>query len=443
LLGREARRGNHRAPRGWKTRPAIVTFVLVLASVGVWRMVAPVDTVVAASARHGTEPTAVRSLQAPGVPVHSAQVKPAAQSVQVRYDWSRIYEGAPEDPCAACKISQSAPMMSPPWNTWVSLAGTRLAASSSSETVNSFAARIPHGTALLIANHGTEKATIDVSVRLPRGVYTIEQLNFDAKMPETTPRLERLESVVMGGAGSTTKPVWLLPEKATVLRFINRSAQTQSDFDEVMDAVRSFSSTRASEFRLLMVPLRECESNVGALSRGIQPGKRYDALRYIHRALLTLGHAQSLCRNFRGQGRIKGEASIALADALTRLDSTLTEMSAGCLNLVPAFVVTAPDAAHPALSEVVVSLRNAGGQSVTFVRLGASLPAGGVVQPSDPAFFEVLKPGETVRAVYKVRSKDAPQPAIVAEIGWFAAKAPAQMHLRTLSGETPPTTGMF
>lgn len=395
----------------------------------------PVETIVAASPGQTADTLAV--------PAPSALAKREDQSVQVRTEWSHNFDGPSEDPCAACRLALPASSVSPPWSAWVSLAGTRLAASSSSETVNTYAARVPNGTALLMANHGEQKAAINVSVRLPRGVYSVEQLTFDPKMPETTPRVERLESVVMGTAGTTTKPVWLLPEKAAILRLINRSAETQSVFDEVMDGVRPFAATDPTEFRRLMVPLRECESNVGALSKGIQPGKRYDVLKYIHRALLTLGHAKSLCQNFRGQGRIKGDGAERLTDTLDKLDATLTEMSAGCLNLVPSLMVTIPDAEQSNLYEVTVSLRNAGGQSVSFVRLGASLPSGGNVHPSDPAFFEKLKPGETVRAVYKVRLKDSPKPTIVAEIGWFTAKAPAQLRMRTLPGEPQTSAGML
>ncbi len=376
-------------------------------------------------------------------------------------------EGQSGEACSECRLPSSINPESPPWQSWVSLKGARLSAltsftasapviSAASRTsaasltsltspsspivaapnapLSVYAARIPDGAAILVANNGNngdEKAPFDLSVKLNRGVYSVDRLVLDMKMPETSARVERLESVVLGGTGKVSKPGSLAAGSLAVYRFTNRCAEVQGRYDSVKSGVRAMRSARPSECRILMIPLNECEGHLGALAKGIQPKKRYDSLRYIHRALLTVAHAQALCQNYRGQGRLPRTGADQLDGALDRLQSALTELSAGCLNLLPSLAVTAPDTMTPNKYAVTVQLTNAGQQSVSMVRLGADGPAGATVSPSDRAMFNILKPGETARATFTIRSQaDTPPLEIAADIAWLAARTPAHLHLK-------------
>lgn len=366
---------------------------------------------------------------------HQKKAKPAATrstpdspgTVRIEVNSTKPFDGAPTDALTVCGLISS------PWVHWVSLEGTRLTGSSSSEKIPVYAARVPDGTAFLLVNNDPAKANFKVGVRLSRGVYTIERLTFDPKSPETLPRYERLESVVQGGTGTISKPGWLLPGTAAIYRFTNRSAQTASAFDGVMNAVRAFMSSHPSEFRTVIAPLRECEGNVGALSHGISPGKRDESLRHIHRALLTLAQAQSIAQNLRGQGRLNAEDSEALANALNHLEAMLTELSAGCLNLIPAVEIASPDPAKPQMHDVTVSLLNAGSQPVSMVKLGATAPSGCAIEPQEQALFSSLAPGETAHATFHVRMEgEATANSIVGDVAYIAARVPAHLRIKAL-----------
>jgi hypothetical protein len=340
--------------------------------------------------------------------------------------------GEPADPCAACGLPAAIKPDSPPWDKWVSFGGTRLTASSPEESVPVYAARIPNGEAVLVANNGEEKANFDLEVKLGRGVYTVERWVLDSKTPETNGRIDRLESVVLGGRGTVEKPGWLLPGSLAVYKFTNRCLDVQSSFDAVRAAVRAMAGNHGGACRVIMVPLHECEAHLGSLSKGIRPEKRYDSLRYIHRALLTVGHAQALAKNFRGEGRLPQEGAERLDAALDHLQIALTDLSAGCLNLLPSLTVAEPEETHPDVRAVTVQLANAGQQSISLVRLGAEAPAGASVEPAERAMFDVLKPGETARATFNVRlPTDSPTSELTAEFAWFAARSPAHLRLKS------------
>jgi hypothetical protein len=341
------------------------------------------------------------------------------------------FTGDAANPCSACGLPASIDPDSPPWKEWVSLSGTRLAASTSEATVPLYAARTPFGVAALVANHGDSKADYDLDLKLGRGVYTVERWVFDMQASEIGGRVERLESLVLGKTSAVEKPGWLPAGHAAIYKFTNRCLDVQASFDNVRQAVRAMQAGSPSACRTVMVPLHECEGHLGSLSRGIRPEKRYDSLRYIHRALLTVNHAQALAQNLRGQGRLPREGADRLEGALDHLQTALTDLSAGCLNLLPSLTIAPPDEAKPGVRSVTVQLANAGRQSVSLVRLGADAAAGAKVVPAERAIFDVLRPGETARATFTVRlPEDSTACDLSAEIAWFAAKAPAHLRLK-------------
>lgn len=335
------------------------------------------------------------------------------------------------DPCSFCALPATISPNAPPWAAWTNLNGMRLSASTDTPTLPVYAARIPFGTAVLVANNSDDKVNFELNLTLGRGVYTAECAMFDAKTPETPGRVERLESVVLGGTAGVQKPGWLPPGGLAVYRFTNRCLDVQASFDEVRAAVRAMAAEQPGACRIIMAPLHECEAHLGSLSKGIQPEKRYDSLRYIHRALLTVTHAQALSQNLRGQGRLPQSGALRIESSLDRLQNALTDLSAGCLNLLPSLEVAPLDDTHPRVRAVTVKLSNAGRQSVTLVRLGAGVPSGAVVEPADRAIFNVLKPGETARAMFTVRLPiDSPTSDCSAEFAWFAARSPAHLRLK-------------
>jgi hypothetical protein len=424
------RRSRRKAMARWKKmRGGVVVFAAVpLIYLLFWG-----DSINAASRRssrsHPQKPN-----QAKAKPTSTVRTTPESPgTVRIEIDSFKPFDGASADPVSLCGLTPASGTGSTPWGRWVSLDGTRLSGSSSSEKLPVYAVRVPYGSAFLLMNNDTAKASFKVGVRLSRGVYTIERLTFDPKSPETLLHAERLESVVQGGTGTVSKPGWLPAGTAAIYRFTNRSAQTAAAFDGVMNAVRAFMGSHPSEFRTVIAPLRECEGNVGALSRGIPSGKRDESLRHIHRALLTLAQAQSISQNLRGQGRLNAEDAEALANALNHLESVLTELSAGCLNLVPAVDVTSPDPSKPQLHDVTISLLNAGSQPVSMVKLGATAPSGCAVEPQEQALFSSLAPGETAHATFHVRLEgEAAANSIVGDVAYIAARVPAHLRIKAL-----------
>ncbi len=364
-------------------------------------------------------------------------VAPALDAEQIRGARIRVdtwtLDQAAGNAYTACGLKPPAGSDKSVWESWCSLSGPRLSASSSVERLPVFAARIPEGVAALVVNHSAATATFHLAVRLGRGVYTVERLVFQPDGSGVRPEVERLSSIVMGGTGTPARPGALAAGWAAIYRLTNRSAETSQAFRALEARLRQVRRLYPAEWRRLQAPLRECADNVGALSDGILPGRRYDKLKHIHRALLTLAHAESLCANFHSQGGMAPETQEALADDLAHVEEALTELSVGCLNLAPRMTVEAPDPSQPGLRKLTVSVTNLGAKAVSLVRLGAEAPRGAVVSPDDQAMFESLEPGQTVHATFYVRFPEETEPhGVAAEISYFTDRAPAHLRLRDI-----------
>ena len=148
--------------------------------------------------------------------------------LRVTVDSTSAVEGDNADACTECRLPEDISAESPPWQDWVYLKGTRLKGVSSASSLPVYAARIPNGVAVLVANHGEEKANFGLDVILGRGVYTVERLSIDLRNPETSAHVRRLESVVLGGRAAASKPGWLLPESISIYRYTNRCAEVQA-----------------------------------------------------------------------------------------------------------------------------------------------------------------------------------------------------------------------
>lgn len=358
---------------------------------------------------------------------------PSSAPTLVQADALSTVSGEPSDVFTACGLSPPVADAPPLWQEWVSLDGPRIAAESGAKTLPVYGARLPDGAALCLVNHGEQRAAFRLRLRLPRGVHTVERLDFFPDAPETWPRVRRLESVTLSATGTTAKAGWLPPGAAAIYRFVNRSAQTGGAFRRVKERVNVFRQARPREFRRLMTPLQECEAHIGALGQGARRDQRSDLLKAIHRALLTVAVAQAHCRNFRNQGTLRLQDADSLKDALDRLEEALTEMSIGCLNLVPNLDIASPDPARPGVRTVTIAVTNAGRQSVAFVKLGASAPKEAAIHPDEPALFGALRPGQTVRATFTVRLyAETALRGLTADIAYSAARVPARLRLKAI-----------
>ena len=369
------------------------------------------------------------------IPFHdSSPIQSLARTpskVDVKVDTCSLSSVAPADVVTACSLPELDSMRKPEWDGWVSFEGKRVAATPGGELVPVYAVRLADGAAVCISNQSNSRIEIKLTVHLPAGVYSIERLGFGFGDGESPPVLERLSGRIFSSEGTIRKPGWLLPGVASIYKFTNHTAQANTVYRNVRRDLELLHRSDAPAFRRIMVPLGECWDHLGPISGGIDPDKKEACLKHIHRALLTLAHAQSLANNFGGNGVATGKITRNLSGDLDKLQGALTELSVGCLGLVPGTSVSTPDAKDPLVRKITVSIANQGGKAVSFVRLGAAAPKGSRIWPQEEAMFDTLRPGETVRADFKVRLPDeSAAKGLVANIGYFAQRAPAHLSLQ-------------
>lgn len=372
------------------------------------------------------------------VPSLTRTALPAPQGL-IRVEADATSTSTAEDVFAVCKLAPSQEGTSSLWSEWVSWKGQRIAASSNAESLPVYGVVLPDGAALCIANHAETEAAYKIGIRLTRGLYSVDQMVFETASSETPPQMKRLQSVILGETSILTKPGRLRPGMAAIYRFINRSQQTSDRFRQVRMRLEPLRFSRPAEFRRLMVPLRECGSHIGAISGGIQTSERYECLKHIHRALLTLSHAQALCRNFRNAERIPLGCADDLQMALDRLEVALTELSIGCLDLVPRVEATVLNPEQPNILRLTVSLTNAGPSTVSFIRLGVVGSKNALIRPSESAFFKQLGPGQTAKAIFAVQCKSTDElQDMSAHIVYMAARFPARVRMALAMREEKP-----
>ncbi|MCC6728963.1 MAG: hypothetical protein IT208_06445 [Chthonomonadales bacterium] len=356
---------------------------------------------------------------------------PSPFAAEVRVDATRSAppDGAP-DVYAACGLPSSEP--APTWRRWESLDGDPVAASSTSPDVRVFACRTPVGVSLCVTNHGAARADLRLTVRVPAGAYTVERLGFGFGEGETTPRAQRLQSVIVPSGGSVRKPGWLLPGTASIYRLVNRSAQCAASLRAAKGLVRQVLVERPREGRRLRSPMRDCEAHVAALFGKAAGADRRLALKHIHRALLYLAQAESMCRNGAGLGRLAPDDARALAGKLASLGSGLAEWSAACLGIAAGVEVEPAGEPGSSVRRVSVWVTNGGCAALSSVKMGAAGPRGCRVTPAEEAMFDALQPGQTARARFRVVLEDgAADPTIGADIAYFCAGTPAHLRLST------------
>ena len=369
--------------------------------------------------------------------VHSAPANstttaaPAARNlpIVIHVDATTTAAESKDDVATVCKLAPASGELRPVWDDWTSFKGKRVRAESNSDTTPVYAARIENGFAACVTNLADQKAAFKVAVNLPTGVYEIDRLVFGASSQGIPARTERLVGIVLAKQSQIWKSGGLAAGDAAIYRFRNLTAGAASSYVSVKSRLASLRQARPSEYRRIMIPLRECWDNLAEVTTGVRPETRYECLKNVHRAMLTLAHAQSLCRNYCGEGRIAEALGTALQSDLDRLQSSLAGLSAVCLVLVPNVEVAQTDPADPLVRKITVTVANQGEREVSLVRIGAVGPKGASIFPGEEAMFPSLKPGETVRASFSIRlTEDADGRGLAAQIGYFTARSPA--HLR-------------
>lgn len=341
-----------------------------------------------------------------------------------------------------------------------------------------YAVRSVEGATVCLANLSDRKIKTQVRIRLPRGLYRIERLTLSAPPRiartsgtagtsgqatrlaslETPPdtetsaetslehrldgRLEGLEGRDLSRTAAIVKPGALEPGQVCLLRYTDQATAVSQALVEARRQLNALAASAPGPARRLRRILKEGVPYSGDLraGRGRDRGKA-KRLGRIHHLLLLVAQAHSLHHNYQARGTVSSTAGAAVMGALERLTDALAQASATLLGLVPRVAVTPSGA--PAAPEngggkversVIVTLANAGAQSVGMVKIGlnvSALPPGVECTPSDPAFFGALRPGQTVRAVFRLRAPAAteiPDNRCVGDISYFAASVPA--HLR-------------
>ena len=203
-----------------------------------------------------------------------------------------------------------------------------------------------------------------------------------------------------------------------------------------------------------------------AYAAGAAKYGRDSRLECVHHLLLITAQAHSLHHNYQMRHTVDEGTGNHVMAALDRLTTSLSETSAALLGLVPQVLVTAspvssaqarttgaireqtetfaankkeinPNAPNMQMRPeraVTVSLKNTGGRSVSNVKLGLNMAgmSGSVTcEPADPAYFDVLRPGQSIRAIFHVRcapGADLSDTLFTGDVSYFAGTAPA--HLR-------------
>jgi hypothetical protein len=159
------------------------------------------------------------------------------------------------------------------------------------------------------------------------------------------------------------------------------------------------------------------------------------ALRYVHRALLGVRHAQAVCGNSGGSGKAARALLEQISNALAELEAALGECSVAALGLIPSASVDAQSTAPDGKLAVEVRVRNAGAASVTAVKLWVTGPPGARIEPEDQAVFGTLKPGQTATAQFSMKPKEssaaggATHEALLGHLSYYRGQAPAHVRI--------------
>ncbi len=336
--------------------------------------------------------------------------------------------------------------------------------------VSVYAVRLPEGASLCIVNRSDYRQKIQARTRLTHGVYSVEKISLAAipgtNQPAVVPsaplndrresvkdrNVERLPGRNLVSDDYLKLQIQLEPGEISLLRFTDTALKSRQALNDVRDRLNALSQSSPNAAQKLQAILSGFDANrVGVSATGAR--KSGDRVGGIHHFLLALFQAHTLHKNFLDTKSVPQKQGASLMEAFDRLTNHLADTSINLLGLVPKIEVAADnqavsttsalendDAATPQRPSylVTISVANQGTRTATLVKLGMNsntLPKGSSCLPEDPAIFETLTPGQTVKATYRLSwsGEIAPlQSRCVGEISYFTAGAPAHFYLSPL-----------
>ncbi len=356
-------------------------------------------------------------------PLRAAFALDAAQSVSADLNELKTLMKA-DPPLEAERAAQP-----PAWLRWGRFYARRLRVTTSpglpAERVGVYASSSPSGAALFIKNGGEVPLEASVKMRLPAGVYKVERLRVSSPSA-----LQNFIGAALSSSSSLTKTLTLEAGETAILRVTNVAREARVGYDDALSQIKILSASYPEKSSRLRRILKEGEAYVSALSstRGGQE-RRVSA---VHQLTLYVSQAHALCRNYQSRNAVKEEGGANVMGALERLADALSETSAALLQMTPQIALTQEKA--KGIANVEVSLCNSGGRTAATVKLaldGNSLPQGVHMESSEPALFDAVKSGQTVRANFKLilnRAEPLQPSQCVGDISYFVGKSPA--HLR-------------
>jgi len=358
----------------------------------------------------------------------------------------------------------------PDWYLWAQLnSQCSSAAPAAAKTLQMYAVHSEAGGAVCLSNSSDQISSYLLKLRLPKGVFRIERLSFTpplraerANDSATEPvvaasighaqaqylaypsELRRLEGCDNGEASPIAKSGELAPGEVAIIRFTDVARAARVSYSDLKSELHNLAASTpgpAAKLRRIVIMGDSYLSGVTSGTNSSCPKR----LGCVHRLILLMSQAESLLRNYQSRQSVNADPGARTMGALERIEDSLAETSAVMTGLVPQIElgpftqpqpVGADAAGQGRLIETVatISVRNTGSRSVESVKLGldaSALPEGSVCIPDDPAFFGPLRPGQAVRAEFKLKLPDSEQtlPArFVADVSYFTSGAPA--HLR-------------
>ncbi len=333
--------------------------------------------------------------------------------------------------------------------------------------VSVYAVRLPEGASVCIVNRTEFKQKIKARTWLAHGVYSVEKVSLAAIPGRNQPAVasaslldDRRESVKSGtverfpGCNLVSNEysklqIQLEPGEISLLRFTDTALKSRQTLNDVRDRLHILSQSSPNAAQKLRAILNGFDANRVGVS-ATSSKKIGDRVNGIHHFLLALFQAHTLHKNFLETKSVPQKQGVSLMEAFDRLTNHLADTSINLLGLVPQIEVIAENAApEKVLSQnrdeaptmnrpsylVTISVSNQGSRTATLVKLGMSanaLPKGSSCLPEDPAIFDTLTPGQTVKATYRLSwsgENAPPQSRCVGEISYFTAGVPAHYYL--------------
>lgn len=280
-----------------------------------------------------------------------------------------------------------------------------------------------------IQNVTEDPCSVTIQVRLPSGRYWVERLVVSGDAPV----YQTLQGVRAADGNPVQKSGSVAPGSEVYYRFSNPAAEATRLYRRVLDDLTRLKQSHRTLYQRMANTLAECSwqlSQANAVAARREPGP---LISHVHRALLSVRHAQALCTNAAELGRIPAHLAEPVRSGLDGLEQALTRSSMAALVLVPAATKTACPNGEPSTFIVRVTLRNSGAVTVEGVRLWVAGSESVRVVPSDAAVFGTLRPGQSVSAEFRVTLLEgASEEPITAHAGYVMSKSPAHLTLNVL-----------